>query len=115
MAYYGAPMALRIKRLRNEANLSQALLAEMAGLSRSQLSEIETEAKPVNTRRLKAIAKALGVNLEHLFDPEDGKGAALAELASLMSDLAPDDQAAILRTARGMAAARKAASQSAQE
>ena len=61
-------MTLKIRALRIAAGLSQQMLAEKAGISRSQLSEIETEAKPANTLRLNSIANALGVQVEDLFE-----------------------------------------------
>ena len=100
-SFYTCPMALRIKSIRIDRGLTQLQLAEMAGLSRSQLSEIETETKPANTLRLNAIAAALKVDVEQLFDQE-AKDAYRTELMLLMRDLSDDDKAAILRMARAM-------------
>lgn len=66
-------MTLKIRALRIAAGLSQQMLAEKAGISRSQLSEIETEAKPANTLRLNSIASALGVQVEDLFESAPDK------------------------------------------
>jgi transcriptional regulator with XRE-family HTH domain len=95
-------MGLRIKELRTGLGLSQALLAEMAHISRSQLSEIETERKPANTRRLKAIAQALGVELEDLFTTDAQTDQARLVL-DLMRSMPAEDQDAILRHARALA------------
>lgn len=102
--YYALPMALRIKHLRTTAGLSQSDLAEMASISRSQLSEIENEAKPANTRRLSAIAAALGVQVEDLFDKTSDKPLYLIELEGLLPQLSSADRDALLRLARTMAA-----------
>lgn len=71
--FYTCPMTLKIRALRIAAGLSQQMLAEKAGISRSQLSEIETEAKPANTLRLNSIASALGVQVEDLFESAPDK------------------------------------------
>lgn len=91
-------MSLRIKNLRKAAGLTQSDLAGMAGLSRSQLSEIETGAKTVNMRRLEAIAKALGVTVPDLMDSQEN-----AEILSLWQALAIEDRAVLLDLARRMA------------
>lgn len=99
--FYTCPMALRIKTLREARGLTQGMLAEMAGLSRSQLSEIETERKPANTLRLNAIAAALGVSVDALF--EDGnREAYVSEILSLMRDMPEDDRQAIIRHAKAL-------------
>lgn len=100
--YYTCHMALRIKTLRTGRGLTQQQLAEMAGISRSQLSEIESETKPANTLRLNAIAAALAVSVDDLFD-HAAKDAYRAELFNLMADMDEEDRAAILRMARAMA------------
>lgn len=95
-------MALRVKEIRKLRGLSQEQLAGMAGVSRSQLSEIETEAKPANTLRLSAIARALGVPLHDLFVNPTGEGYE-ALLIDLMSRLSEDDRKALIHYARALA------------
>jgi transcriptional regulator with XRE-family HTH domain len=99
--FYAMPMALRIRQLRKAQGLTQDQLAGRSGLSRSQLSEIETEAKPANTRRLTALAKALGVDVSELFDGGD-REAYRYELEAIMADLPEEDREALLRIARAM-------------
>lgn len=101
-AFYSLPMTLRIRELRKARGLSQEQLASKAGLSRSQLSEIETEAKPANTLRLTSIASALGVTVEHLFS-EDARTGLVSELMALMDALPEADREAILRHAKALA------------
>jgi transcriptional regulator with XRE-family HTH domain len=100
---YPVGMALRIKELRKAANLSQEELGKMAGVSRSQLSEIENEQKPANTLRLRAIANALGVPVEELFAPADDQGqrAIILMLFDRITD--PDDRQALVRHAEALA------------
>lgn len=101
-AFYTCPMALRIKQLRESAGLSQQLLAEKAGVSRSQLSEIENEVKPANTLRLNAIAAALGVAVDELFEA-GARDSYLAELDALWPDLSDDDRKTLIRMAEAFA------------
>ena len=98
-------MALRVKELRKERGLSQEQLAQMAGVSRSQLSEIETEAKPANTLRLNAIARALGVPVNDLFAGPSGEGYE-AIVLDLMRTLSAEDRAALIHYARALAKSR---------
>lgn len=100
--FYTCPMTLRIRELRLALGLSQQMLAEKAGLSRSQLSEIETEAKPANTLRLNSIANALGVQVEELFE-SGARDQFLAELQSLLDRMSQDDREAIIRLAKSLA------------
>lgn len=95
-------MTLRIRELRTASGLSQQALADMAGLSRSQLSEIENEAKPVNTRRLNAIAAALQVPVDELFD-QSAKDAYLEEVRALWPLMTDDDRQAVVRMIRAFA------------
>jgi transcriptional regulator with XRE-family HTH domain len=99
--FYAVPMALRIKQLRTVNGWTQEVLAAKAGLSRSQLSEIETEAKPANTRRLTAIAQALSVDVSELFDG-GAREAYRYEIDSIMTELPDEDRDALMRIARAM-------------
>ncbi|RAP39391.1 hypothetical protein BYZ73_20795 [Rhodovulum viride] len=98
-------MGLRIKELREGKRLSQQQLAEMAGLSRSQLSEIENERKPANTLRLTSIARALNVTVEELFTSDPAESYK-KEILDLMREMAPEDREALIRYARAMASPR---------
>lgn len=104
--FYTCPMSLRIRALRIQKGLSQQLLAEKANISRSQLSEIETETKPANTLRLTAIAKALGVDVEDLFET-DARDQYINELKELMLDVPAEDRHAILQLARSLSLRRR--------
>jgi transcriptional regulator with XRE-family HTH domain len=95
-------MALKIKELRKLKGLTQEQLAAMAGVSRSQLSEIESESKPANTLRLQSIASSLGVQIDQLFD-EGSRDRYKDELSSLLDLMEQEDRDAIMRTARAMA------------
>ncbi len=63
-------MKLRIAEIRNRLGWTQQDLADRAAVSRSHLSELETGKKPINTNRLEAVARALGVSVRDIF-PDD--------------------------------------------
>lgn len=98
--FYAMPMALRIRQLRESRGLTQAQLAEEARMSRSQLAMIEAETRPGNTLRLNAIAAALGVPPEALFEAADLDGAILDALRLL----SPEDKEMIARMVEALAA-----------
>lgn len=100
---YTSPMGLRIKELREARGWTQEELAERSHMSRSQLAMIEKETRPANTRRLSAIAAALGVPPEGLFDA----GTASNRVIDLFVKLGPEDQMVLLRMAEALAAKRE--------
>jgi transcriptional regulator with XRE-family HTH domain len=93
-------MGLRIKQLRDELGWTQEYLAARSKMSRSQLAMIERETRPANTLRLNAIAAALGVPPEHLFDT----GSADLELSRIIQRLSDEDRATLVRLAEALAA-----------
>lgn len=95
-------MGLRIRELRKAKNLTQQELADRSGMSRSQLAMIEAETRPANTLRLNAIASALGVSPEALFD----SGESVGRIMELLQQINEDDQAALLRMAEALATKR---------
>ena len=69
-------------------------------MSRSQLAMIEQETRPANTLRLNAIAAALGVSPEALFDTGQTGG----RILDLFGKLSEEDQVVLLRMAEALAA-----------
>lgn len=57
----------RLKEARAEANLSQAQLAEMVGVSRNTISSIETEQFSPTAKLALILCIALNKNFEELF------------------------------------------------
>jgi transcriptional regulator with XRE-family HTH domain len=60
-------MTLKIKELRLAQGLSQKKLAELAGVPRSTLGEIEIHMRLPRPEYLERIAKALGVPVNDLY------------------------------------------------
>jgi transcriptional regulator with XRE-family HTH domain len=60
-------MTLRIKELRLAQGLSQKKLAELAGIPKSTLGEIEIHMTLPNPVYLERIAKILGVSVDDLY------------------------------------------------
>lgn len=98
--FYTKPMGLRIKQLRNAKGWTQEVLAAKSGVSRSQLAMIEAETRPANTLRLNAIAAALDVAPEDLFetDPRERR------IVGILRSLRGDDADALLRIAEAIEA-----------
>jgi transcriptional regulator with XRE-family HTH domain len=59
-------LGLRLMRLRVTRGLSQAQLADMAGIGRAHLSQIENGAVAARIDTLYAIAQALDLRLEEM-------------------------------------------------
>lgn len=60
-------MTFIIKRLREQKGWSQQKLAELSGVPRSTLGEIETHKRLPKPEYLAGIARALGVTVEDLY------------------------------------------------
>lgn len=56
-----------LKTLREQQNLTQAELAQMAGLSQAHISDLENGTKSPGLRAALGIAKALGMTVETVF------------------------------------------------
>lgn len=61
--YTPASLGDAIRHYRTEAGLTQAQLAEMAGLQRSYLSELETGKETEQLKRTLRVLKQLGVRM----------------------------------------------------
>ncbi len=89
--FYAYPMSLRIKELRELKGWTQEELASRARMSRSHVAMIEKESRPANTLKLNAIATALGVRTEELFEIDDDA----KRLIELLRQLGPSDRAVV--------------------
>jgi y4mF family transcriptional regulator len=61
--YTPASLGDAIRHYRTEAGLTQAQLAEMAGLGRSYLSELETGKETEQLKRILRVLRQLGVRM----------------------------------------------------
>jgi transcriptional regulator with XRE-family HTH domain len=61
-------IAIRIKALRAKRKITQAELAERAGISHGYLARLETGRQDPTITTLEKLAKALGVNLRTLLE-----------------------------------------------
>lgn len=71
---YNKLVAANLRRLRNEANLTQEKLSEKSGVSSQQLSKIERGKSSPTVETLGAIAQALGVSPAAFFDKTTFEG-----------------------------------------
>lgn len=60
----------KIKEKRQQLNISQYKLAELVGLSQSQISKIETNKRNLKAEELKKISEMLKVPVNELFFKE---------------------------------------------
>lgn len=94
----------RIRDIRRERKLSIEQLADMAGVSRSYLNEIELGKKPANEIRLKQIAAALQVPPSDLLDSRARDR--WTEFTDLLQGLSDEDQQRVVHFAEGLSASR---------
>ena len=66
-------------------------------MSRSQLAMIENETRPANTLRLNAIATALGVEPQDLFEGRD------SQIINMIRALSPRDREAVVMMVEALA------------
>lgn len=61
-------VGFNIRRIREERGLSQEELADLAGLHRAYIGQIERGEKNIGLKNLEKIAKALNVSIKVLLD-----------------------------------------------
>lgn len=99
-----ARMMLRIKEQRKKRGLTQAELADLAGVSRSHLTDIENGKKRAHEDHIRAIASALGIPPRELLPEDDPTWSALFDVAQ---DLSLDNKTRLLDYARTLVAAQR--------
>lgn len=95
---YPFAMRLRLKELRQAKGLTQAVVAARAAISISYLSELESGKKGANSRRIEALARALGVSPVDLIDDRTISAEVIEHIRRL-ERLSPEDRAAVIRHA----------------
>ena len=58
----------KVRRKRQERNLSQEDLASLAGLHRTYIGMVERAEKNITLRNIRKISEALGLDIRDLFD-----------------------------------------------
>lgn len=91
----------RIQKLRKERHLSQAMLAEMAGLKAPAISQYESGARSPSFESLVKLSNALGVSTDYLLIGEDSGlyeevGDSLSRLISRLAGMLPFDKREML-------------------
>lgn len=92
----------RIRTLRNAQGLSQAQLADSAGMSPRYLGEVEGGKRNVSFARLAALAERLSIPLSELLEIEEpqARASVLKELHAFLGELSLDQLLFIRRTLR---------------
>lgn len=95
-------MELRIKELRKGRGWTQAHLAEMVGMSKSYLSELENHVKPINSTRIDMFARVFDVAPVEIIASQ-----AERDQVQRLNDgfflLSPEDRQLVLRQIEAMA------------
>ncbi|GAA5235039.1 ImmA/IrrE family metallo-endopeptidase [Verticiella sediminum] len=78
-------MGMRLRRLREERNLTQAALARLLGLSASYLNQLEQNRRPLTMPVLLRLGEVFGVDAQSFSDDEEARMvAALREVAATL-------------------------------
>jgi transcriptional regulator with XRE-family HTH domain len=67
-----AALGRRIRELRQAKGISQEALADLAGIHRTYMSDVERGERNISIDNIAAIASALGVRTATLFEGSDG-------------------------------------------
>lgn len=97
--------ANRIRELREARGITQTRLAEMIGVSKGYMSELESGRKTINSLRLQSVAKALRCGIPDLFSGQTRND--LAEISDVFTGLTPDQRRAVLDHARALLASER--------
>lgn len=99
-------MGMRIRAIRKQRNLTGEQLAEMVGVSKGYISELENGKKTPGASLTLRLADALKVEIYELYDgPEtDQRAAAMRAHMDVMAQLPPEDRQTIERIALGLLA-----------
>ena len=96
-------LGTRIRTLRKRAGLTQAALAEKAGLAVDAVARIERGTRDPRLRSLSRLAKGLGCSLPEVVDLDDdflSRSPLPAGLASVVAPLRDQDRAVVETAAR---------------
>ncbi|SFX48764.1 DNA-binding transcriptional regulator, XRE-family HTH domain [Paracoccus pantotrophus] len=99
-------MGLRIRILRKQHGLTGEQLAEIVGITKGYVSEIETGKKTPGASLMMRFASALKCEVYELYEgtEEEQKDAALRDHMEVMAQLPDDERNAIQKAALGLLA-----------
>lgn len=82
----------RIRRIRNDLELTQAAMAEALGISASYLNLIERNQRPLTVQLMMQLSSVYGINADQLANPNDAMVGALKEVFAdpLLADEVPN-------------------------
>lgn len=82
----------RIRRIRNDLELTQAAMAEALGISASYLNLIERNQRPLTVQLMMQLSSVYGINADRLANPNDAVVASLREVFAdpLLADEIPN-------------------------
>ncbi|TDR90249.1 short-chain fatty acyl-CoA regulator family protein [Enterovirga rhinocerotis] len=83
---------IRLRRLREERHLTQAVLAKTIGISPSYLNQLEKNQRPLTVAVLLKLTSALGVDAQLFSDDDEAR--MLSALRDVVADMAPEIQIA---------------------
>ncbi|RDD69234.1 XRE family transcriptional regulator [Paracoccus versutus] len=104
--WHHANMGLRIKELRKDKGLTGEQLADMVGVSKGYISEIETGKKTPGAGLMMRFADALKCEVYELYEGTlaEQKDAALKAHMGVMAQLEDENRNAIVKAALGLLA-----------
>lgn len=97
---YGEGMKTRVKELRAKKGWTIDQLADVSGVSRGFISQIENERRDPSAQTLADLAQAFGVHVSQLLADPDLAGD-IAEAMRLLEAIRPEHRAAALRAMSG--------------
>lgn len=100
-------MKLRVKQLRSARGWTIDQLAEIAGLSRGFISQIENEKREPGPSTLKSLSDAFGVQVVDLYDAGDAQED-LAAIALALSQMTPVERATAVRLVENLRSPKQA-------
>lgn len=88
----------RVKKFRNQANITQSVLAEKLGVSISYISQIECGNTEVSLRRLEEIANIINTELQYLVaEPNNNPSLLNLEIERIIKDWTVDQTNTLIK------------------
>ncbi len=95
-------VGMRLRAAREDAGLSQGQAAELLGLSRPAISELEGETRKLSAGELKRVAKVYRVSIDWLLGTSSSQPDRVRIAARHLERLTPADREIVLRLVRSL-------------